>query len=47
MSYNRDKDLREAKEMATKNPTLILMKQNGKEELGWKGTEFCWLVLVT
>lgn len=33
--------------MATKNPTLILMKQNGKEELGWKGTEFCWLVLVT
>jgi len=47
MPYNRDNDLRQAKEMATKNPTLMLMKQNGKEELGWKGAEFYWPVLVT
>lgn len=47
MPYNRDRDLKQAKEMATDNPTLMLMKQNGKEELGWKGTEFYWPVLVT
>lgn len=47
MPYNRDNDLRQAKEMATDNPTLMLMKQNGKEDLGWKGAEFYWPVLVT
>ena len=25
----------------------MLMKQNGKEDLGWKGAEFYWPVLVT
>lgn len=47
MPYNRDNDLRQAKEMATKEPTLMLMKQNGYEEKGWRGSEFYWPVLVT
>lgn len=47
MPYNIDNDLRKSKEMATKEPTLMLMKQNGKEELGWRGTEFYWPVLLT
>ena len=46
MPYNRDNDLRKAKLMATKEPTLMLMKQIGTEELGWRGTEFYWPVLV-
>lgn len=47
MPYNRDNDLRQAKEIAINNPTLMLMRQNGKEENGWKGAEFYWPVLVT
>ena len=46
MPYNRDHDLRIAKEMAITEPTLMLMKQNGSVELGWKGAEFYWPVLV-
>ncbi|MPM02564.1 hypothetical protein SDC9_48813 [bioreactor metagenome] len=47
MPYNRDNDLRQAKEMATIEPTLMLMKQNGDEDKGWRGAEFYWPVLVT
>lgn len=47
MPYNRDNDLRQAKEMAVNEPTLMLMKQNGYEEKGWRGAEFYWPVLVT
>lgn len=47
MPYNRDNDLRKAKLMAIYEPTLMLMKQTGKEELGWRGAEFYWPVLVT
>lgn len=47
MPYNRDNDLRQAKEMAKTEPTLMLMKQNGYEENGWRGAEFYWPVLVT
>lgn len=47
MPYNRDNDLRQAKEMATEEPTLMLMKQNGSEENGWRGAQFYWPVLVT
>ncbi|MCC0706475.1 Z1 domain-containing protein [Clostridioides sp. ES-S-0190-01] len=38
-----------AKEMAIDNPSLILIKQNGKadKEYGWSGTPFWWPVLVT
>ncbi|WP_394884690.1 Z1 domain-containing protein [Clostridium butyricum] len=47
MPYNRDNDLRQAKEMAVNEPTLMLMKQNGYEDKGWRGSEFYWPVLVT
>ncbi|MDO5039560.1 Z1 domain-containing protein [Clostridium sp.] len=47
MPYNRDNDLRKAKLMAIYEPTLMLMKQTGKEVLGWRGAEFYWPVLVT
>lgn len=48
MPYNRDHDLRIAKEMATNEPTLMLMKQNGRsdEDFGWRGADFYWPVLV-
>lgn len=46
MPYNRDHDLRIAKEMATNEPTLMLMKQVGSVDHGWKGAEFYWPVLV-
>lgn len=34
-----------AKSTATNNPMLILLRQNGKEELGWKGAPFYWPVI--
>lgn len=46
MPYNRDRDLMKAKEMAQTEPTLMLMKQNGFVENGWRGAEFYWPVLV-
>ncbi|WP_270567925.1 Z1 domain-containing protein [Clostridium beijerinckii] len=46
MPYNRDRDLMAAKEMAQTEPTLMLMKQNGLVENGWRGAEFYWPVLV-
>jgi len=47
MPYNRDNDLRQAKEMSTIEPTIMMMKQNGYEEKGWSDAEFYWPVLVT
>jgi hypothetical protein len=35
-----------AKETALDVPMLMLFKQNGKEELGWRGSSFWWPVLV-
>ena len=46
MPYNRDNDLRQAREMADKEPTLMLMKQKGEKDKGWNGAEFYWPVLV-
>ena len=46
MPYNRDNDLRSAKEMAISEPTLMLMRQNGKKDNGWRDAEFYWPVLV-
>lgn len=40
-------ELRIAKQIATDIPALILLKQNGKEENGWRGCPFWWPVLVT
>ena len=49
MPYNRDKDLAQSKEMAIDEPTLMMMRQNGKddEEHGWRGAAFWWPVLVS
>ena len=44
--YTGSSDLKFAREMANDLPTLMLIKQNGKEEKGWKGAEFYWPVLV-
>ena len=46
MPYNRDNDLRQAKELAHKEPTLMLMRQNGLKDNGWMDAEFYWPVLV-
>ena len=40
-------ELRIAKQIATDIPALILLRQNGKEENGWRGCPFWWPVLVT
>lgn len=40
-------ELRIAKQIAEDIPALILLRQNGKEENGWRGCPFWWPVLVT
>ncbi|MEH6954439.1 Z1 domain-containing protein [Neobacillus drentensis] len=40
-------ELRIAKQIATDIPALILLRQNGKEENGWRNCAFWWPVLVT
>lgn len=40
-------ELRVAKELATEIPALILLRQNGLEKSGWRGSPFWWPVLVT
>jgi len=37
----------QALELATDIPALILLRQNGKEEDGWRGLPFWWPVIVT
>ena len=46
---NGTQDGKPAKRLAIKNPSLILIKQNGKagKEYGWSGAPFWWPVLVT
>lgn len=44
--YTGSSDLKASRKIAVNQPTLMLFKQNGKEELGWKGAEFYWPVLV-
>lgn len=39
-------ELRVAREIAKTIPALILLRQNGLEENGWRGTPFWWPVLV-
>ena len=43
--YDGKGDIRIAKELASENPVIILTKQNGKKENGWKDAEFYWPVL--
>lgn len=40
-------ELKVAKSVATDNPAIMLLKQNGKESKGWRGAEFWWPVIVT
>ena len=44
--YTGSTDLKVAREIASDMPTLMLFKQNGKEEQGWRGAPFYWPVLV-
>lgn len=44
--YTGSTDLKVAREMADNAPVLMLIKQNGKVELGWKDAQFYWPVLV-
>lgn len=44
--YTGSSDLKLARDMAISEPTLMLIKQNGKSELGWRDAEFYWPVLV-
>lgn len=39
-------DLREAREISEFRPTLILLRQNGKEEQGWRNAPFYWPTLM-
>lgn len=39
-------ELRLAKQVATDIPALLLLRQNGEEDKGWRGTPFWWPVLV-
>lgn len=40
-------ELRIARELAKHIPSLIILRQEGKEEKGWRGCPFWWPVLVT
>jgi hypothetical protein len=44
---NEESELILAKCIAIDTPVLILLRQNGKEENGWRGGPFWWPVLVT
>jgi hypothetical protein len=46
-SAGNKSELTIAKKIATENPVLILTRQNGLEEKGWRGAKFWWPVLVT
>ena len=35
-----------ARRAAIDNPMLILIRQNGREDLGWRGTPFYWPVII-
>jgi hypothetical protein len=35
-----------ARDVAIDRPMLMMIRQNGKEEQGWKGTPFYWPVIV-
>lgn len=39
-------DLKEARAVSEDRPTLILTRQNGKEENGWRNTPFYWPTLL-
>ena len=46
MPYNRDKDLKTAKEMAKEIPTIMLMETKWKKRKRLEDGEFYWPILV-
>ncbi len=46
MPYSRSGDLTPVKEKSSDIPTLMLMKQCGNKEEGWRDAEFYWPVLI-
>ena len=38
--------LPEARSLAKSEPTLILLRQYGRKEQGWKDAEFWWPILI-
>ncbi|UNL86542.1 Z1 domain-containing protein [Priestia koreensis] len=44
---NGNSELTVAKKLAQRIPVLILLRQNGREENGWRGCPFWWPILVT
>ena len=46
MPYSRSGDLTPSKEFSQDRPTLMLMKQCGRKNEGWRDTEFYWPILV-
>lgn len=43
---NPEIDQKPAKDLAIDIPTLILIRENGKEEDGWRGSPFWWPVII-
>ncbi len=43
---NGQTDLEPARRVAVDTPALILLRQNGREQLGWKGAPFWWPILL-
>ena len=39
-------DLKPSRQIAQERPVLMLLRQNGSEEQGWRGTPFYWPVLL-
>jgi len=44
--FDTETDLAIAKGIAKDIPTLMLLRQDGLEEKGWRGSPFWWSVLV-
>ena len=44
--YSSSGDLSKARKQASDEPTLMLMKQTGKKENGWRDAQFYWPVVV-
>lgn len=44
--YSGTRDLVESRQMAVEDPVLMMIKQNGRSENGWKDAQFYWPVLV-
>ena len=46
-SRGKNSELKIARQLAQDTPALILLRENGSEEQGWRNSPFWWPVLVT